>query len=206
MLGVASQPPACPPLPLRCLCTTGGRLWMWKTSQWRMDMMVNLHQRCRRGQKGLPLPHHHCHEEGEMGSIWRWLPSEGNRGSHTLQILLLGKAAASLGPGLRTWQGNFLAWYDPQTITHYWSSIGLERKTQSTVQEQSKKTSGSFWEKPLRMQWPRCHRGQNAGVSPSHSWIYDVSPKMTTSGLSERGGMGSFGVRLGKPRTLIIDN
>lgn len=138
-------------------------------------------------RKTYPLNHHHCHEEEEMGSMCRWLPPEGIRGSHTPQTLLWGKAAASMGHVMpRTWQGNFLAWYDPQTVTHYWSSMGLERKTQSTGQEQSKKTSRSFWEKPLRTKWPQWHRGQSIGGSPSHSWIYDVSPKMAASGLSER--------------------
>ena len=45
----------CPPRLPRCLCTTGMRPWRWKASQWRMGTTVYLHQRCRPGQKNIPL-------------------------------------------------------------------------------------------------------------------------------------------------------
>ena len=47
-----------------------------------------------------------------------------------------GKSAASLGPGLRTSLGNFLAWYGPWTITHYCSYTWVALKLQCIVQAQ----------------------------------------------------------------------
>ena len=56
----------------------------------------------------------------------------------------LREPAASLGPGLRTSPGNFLAWYGPQTVTHYCSSTWLAMKLQRVVQGQSRETSGPW--------------------------------------------------------------
>lgn len=130
LLGTAGKLRLCPPCLPTCLYTAVMRLWMWKVGCRRMWMMAHLQQRSSWTERtGTCLM-----STSTRKKRWAVVVGDSSWGKQRVQCagqtLLVGKAAASLPPGLRTSLGKLLGGYSPRAILLYCSFMWVMTKLQ----------------------------------------------------------------------------